>query len=54
MVLQVLGAPVGSLKFCQDFLLIALSRAQSDSDADKLLSNLEVEVFQTLLRPYIM
>jgi hypothetical protein len=36
--LRVLGAPVGSLKFCQTFLLKALSKAQSD--ADKLLLNL--------------
>jgi hypothetical protein len=48
--LRVLGAPVGSLKFCQAFLLKALSKAQSD--ADKLLSNLED--LQTTLRLYSM
>jgi hypothetical protein len=37
--LRVLGAPIGSVKFCQQFLLKALSRAQSD--ATKLINNLE-------------
>jgi hypothetical protein len=37
--LRVLGAPIGSLTFCQDFLLKALAKAQSD--ANKLLANLE-------------
>jgi hypothetical protein len=41
---------VGSLKFCQAFLLKALSKEQSD--ADKLLSNLED--LQTTLRLYSM
>jgi hypothetical protein len=48
--LRVLGAPVGSLQFCQSFLLKALSNAQSD--ANKLLSNLED--LQTTLRIYSM
>jgi hypothetical protein len=48
--LHVFGAPVSSLKFCQAFLLKALSKAQSD--ADKLLSNLED--LQTTLRLYSM
>ena len=34
--LLVLGAPIGSLKFCQEFLIKA-----PESDANKLLSNLE-------------
>ncbi|KAL7506944.1 hypothetical protein ACHAXN_009287 [Cyclotella atomus] len=48
--LRVLGAPVGSLGFCQSFLLKALSKAQAD--ANKLLSNLED--LQTTLRLYSM
>jgi len=48
--LRVLGAPVGSLSFCQSFLLKALSKAQTD--ATKLLSNLED--LQTTLRLYSM
>ena len=48
--LRVLGAPVGSLKFCQAFLIKALSNAQSD--ADKLLVNLDD--LQTTLRLYSM
>jgi hypothetical protein len=48
--LLVLGAPIGSLKFCQEFLIKALAKAQSD--ANKLLFNLED--LQTTLRLYSM
>jgi hypothetical protein len=44
--LRVLGAPIGSTTFCQEFLLKAFSRAQSD--AIKLVKNLED--LQTTLR----
>jgi hypothetical protein len=48
--LRVLGAPIGSLKFCQEFLLKALAKAQSDTKI--LLTNLED--VQTTLRLYSM
>jgi hypothetical protein len=50
--LRALGAPVGSLKFCQVFLFKALSNSKAQSDADKLLSN--IEDLQTTLRLHSM
>jgi hypothetical protein len=48
--LRVLGAPIGSKAFCQNFITKALGQAQSD--ANKLLTNLED--LQTTLRIYSM
>jgi hypothetical protein len=47
--LRVLGAPIGSFTFCQNFLLKALTKAQSD--VNKLLT---IEDLQTTLCLYIM
>lgn len=48
--LRVLGAPIGSVEFCQKFILKALDRAKSD--AAKLLTNLDD--LQTTLRLFSM
>jgi hypothetical protein len=48
--LRVLGAPIGSIDFCQKFILKALDRAKSD--ATKLLTNLDD--LQTTLRLFSM